>query len=46
MTWSIRDRFVLDVLESNHTIVLDGAGILVDYPGIDDATDMTTEEDS
>ena len=25
---SIRDRFVLDVLESNHTIVLDGAGIL------------------
>lgn len=43
---SIRDRFVLDVLESNHTIVLDGAGILVDYPGIDDATDMTTEEDS
>ena len=42
---SIRDRFVLDVLESNHTIVLDGAGILVDYPGIDDATD-TTKEDS
>lgn len=43
---SIRDRFVLDVLESNHTIVLDGAGILVDYPGIDDATDTTKEEDS
>lgn len=43
---SIRDRFVLDVLESKHTIVLDGAGILVDYPGIDDATDTTKEEDS
>ena len=43
---SIRDRFVLDVLESNHTIVLDGAGVLVDYPGIDDATDTTKKEDS
>lgn len=43
---SIRDKFVLDVLESNHTIVLDGAGILVDYPGVDDATDTTKEEDS
>lgn len=43
---SIRDRFVLDVLESKHTIVLDGAGVLVDYPGIDDATDTTKEEDS
>ena len=41
---SIRDRFVLDVLESNHTIVLDGAGVLVDYPGIDDATDITRED--
>ena len=43
---SIRDRFVLDVLESNHTIVLDSAGVLVDYPGIDDATDTTKKEDS
>ena len=42
---SIRDRFVLDVLESKHTIVLDGAGMLVGYPGIDDATE-TTKEDS
>lgn len=38
---SIKDRFVLDVLESKHTNVLDSAGILVDYPGIDDATDQT-----
>lgn len=38
---SIRDRFVLDVLESKHTNVLDSAGILVDYPGVDDATDQT-----
>ena len=43
---SIRDRFVLDVLESNHTIVLDSAGVLVDYHGIDDATDTTKKEDS
>ncbi len=43
---SIRDRFVLDVLESNHTIVLDSAGVLVGYPGIDDATDTTKKEDS
>lgn len=46
---SIRDRFVLDMLESKHTIVLDTAGMLVGYPGVDDATDTTEttkEEDS
>lgn len=42
---SIRDRFVLDVLESKHTIVLDSTGILAEYPGIDDATDTTKKED-
>lgn len=41
---SIRDRFVLDVLESKHTIALDAAGMLVGYPGVDDATDTTKEE--
>ena len=33
---SIRDKFVLNVLESKHITVLDDAGILVDYPGVND----------
>lgn len=42
---SIRDRFVLDVLESKHTIVLDATGMLVGYPGVDDATDTTANKE-
>lgn len=41
---SIRDRFVLDVLESKHTVVLDDTGMLVDYPGVNDAKDETVND--
>lgn len=36
---SIRDKFVLDVLESKHINVLDEAGVLSEFPGVDDAAD-------
>lgn len=42
---SIKDRFVLSVLKSKHTNVLDDAGILVDYPGINDVANMTEQKE-
>ena len=43
---SIRDKFVLDVLESNHTNVLDEAGILSEFPGVDEkAIDNNPKEE-
>lgn len=33
---SIRDKFVLDVLESKHINVLDEAGVLSEFPGVDE----------
>ena len=41
---SIRDKFILDVLESNHINVLDDRGVLVDYPDVEKMADMIKED--